>query len=99
MPTDSEMNKKIIAFLKSVPNLQDSKAHQAFIAEIVLDKALAERLVFGQSLANFVSSLVDTLSKYGKLEDGRDSLEAALEAAKERVGSEAHHTDHINVVN
>ena len=53
-----------------------------------LEPQLQNQLNFGIPAAQFVELLVSILKSYGRLGDGRDALEAILEAAKQYVGKD-----------
>lgn len=80
------LQNQIIEFLKSLPNLDDTKGRRAFIYFVGIDSQLQEQIPFDEPLSQFVPFLVSILLKYGKLKDGRNPLEAILETAKGYVG-------------
>jgi hypothetical protein len=80
------LHKKIVNFLMSLPNINDSNGQQAFINSAALDDPLQRLIKFPGSPAQFFQLLVPQLVKYGQLEDGRNALEAILEATKDYVG-------------
>lgn len=82
----SELNKKIVTFLTTLPNIDDIAGRKAFIKHVGFDKQLQEQIDFSGSSGQFVELLVSQLVRYGQLEDGRNALEAVLEAAKDYVG-------------
>lgn len=81
-----ELNKKIVGFLTSIPNMHDNSSQRALIYSAGLDQALLNQIQFSGSPAQIFQLLVPMLVSYGTLEDGRDALEALLEAAKDYVG-------------
>jgi len=82
----SELNKKIVNFLTSLPGINDRNGQQALINRAGLDKQLQDQIKFPGSTAQFFDLLVPTLVQYGQIEDGRNALESVLEAAKDYVG-------------
>jgi hypothetical protein len=83
-----ELNNKIVEFLKSLPNIHDSNSQRALLLGAGLDSELQGQIYFSGSPAQFFQLLIPTLLSYGKLKDGRDALEAVLEAAKNSVGQD-----------
>ncbi len=83
-----ELSREISEFLPSLPNLHDNNARLAWISSAGLDTQLEKQITFAGSSVQFCQLLISTLRKYGKLEDGRNALEAVLEAAKKYVGKD-----------
>lgn len=83
-----ELQQKIIAFLKTIPNIYDSNSQRALLYQAGLDATLQNQIIIGRPPAEFIPLLISTLTSYGRLGDGRDALEAVLEAAKGSVGYE-----------
>lgn len=83
-----ELRKKIIDFLASLPNIHDSQAQQALIYQAGLDFQLYSQIPVGKPIAQFVPGLVAILTQFGKLDDGRNALEAVLETAKKQIGTD-----------
>lgn len=81
-----ELNKEIVDFLTSLPNINDSNGQQTLIHRAALDEQLQRQIKFPGSAVQFFDLLVPVLVRYGQLEDGRDALEAVLESAKDFVG-------------
>ena len=81
------LQNKIIDFLIALPSIHGSSGQQAFIFGAGLDQALQGHINFGRPPAQFFKLLVQTLSDYELLRDGRDALEAVLESAKGYVGT------------
>ena len=88
MILSAELNKQIIEFLASLPNVHDNSGQQALILRAGLDPQLRQQIHFGGSPAQFFPLLVNTLLAYGKLDDEREALEAVLKAAKDAVGKD-----------
>ena len=82
------LRRQITELLTSLPNLYDSDKQWAFVYSAGLEVELQQQIRVGMSQAQFVQVLVSTLSRHGKLEDGRHALEAILETAKHFVGKE-----------
>lgn len=78
----------IIEFLKSLPNINDNGNQRVFIYSAGLDSELENQIQYIGSLTQFITLLVATLSKYGKLHDGRYALEAILESTKNYIGED-----------
>lgn len=70
MELPSKLKADIIEFLKSLPNISDSKSRYAFILEASLDRRLQDQISPDEPPAQFVPNLVDKLLKYGQLDDG-----------------------------
>jgi hypothetical protein len=83
-----ELNKKIVDFFTSIPNIHDSNNQRALLYSAGVDQALLNQINFAGPPGQFFQLLVPTLVSYGTLEDGREALEAVLEAAKEHVGKD-----------
>lgn len=86
LPVD--LQKKIVEFLKSVPNIHDSGTQRSLILNAGLDTRLRDQIQFGGSAEQFVSLLVPLLYDYGRLEDGRGALVAVLRSARDVVGGD-----------
>lgn len=80
------LQKRIIEFLLTLPNLHDSAQQQAFLNSAGLDKQLQDRIRVADPPSQFFHLLVPLFSQYGTLEDGRQALQAILEAAKAYIG-------------
>lgn len=87
-PVPVALQKRIIGFLLTLPNLSDSFAQQAFLNSAGLDPQLHQRIHVAASPSQFFHLLVPLLIQYGTLEDGRHALQAILEAAKAYIGKE-----------
>ncbi len=86
MTLSVELHKKIVDFLISLPNTKDSNGRKALIQGAVLDAQLQSQISFSEPPLQFFQSLIPLLVEYGQLEDGRNTLEAVLEAAKDYIG-------------
>ena len=80
------LQKRIIEFLLTLPNLHDSAQQQAFLNSAGLDPQLQQRIRVADPPSQFFHLLAPLLSQYGTLEDGRQALQAILEAAKAYIG-------------
>lgn len=78
----------IVDFLALIPNMLDKNMQRALIYNAGLDNELQKQIDIAGPPGQFFQLLVPTLSQYGKLDDGRDALEAVLESAKQYVGAE-----------
>lgn len=83
-----QLRSKIVNFLTSLPNIHDSNSQRALIYHAGLDDELQAQITLGRPSGEFFSLLVATLTEYGQLHDGRNAIEAVLEAAKTYVGRE-----------
>lgn len=92
MKIPNKLNKKMVEFLTSLPNVHDTLGQLAFISNAGFDESLQKQILFPGSSAQFFKLLIHTLIDYGYLEDGRDPLEALLWAAKELVGQDKQQT-------
>lgn len=79
---------EMIAFLKGLPNIQLADGRRALIAEASLDPEVVAQLNFDSPPAQFFPLLVETLTRYGTMPDGRNALAAVLEAACNHVGAD-----------
>ncbi len=86
MEIPASLQSKIIEFLQSLPNMDDTRSRQAFIYSIGLDRELTMRISFDDPPSQFVPLVVTILLEYGKLRDGRNAVEAVLVRAKDFVG-------------
>ncbi len=80
------LQKNIINFLISLPNIQDERAQRALIESAGLDIELQSLICFGGSSVQFFQLLISTILRYGMLKDDRNGLESVLDAAKNLVG-------------
>lgn len=85
MELSFKLRQKIVEFLTSLPAIHDKKWREVLIFNAGLDE-LKGRIRFDGESVVFVPSLIDLLTDHGKLKDGRDALEALLEAIKELGG-------------
>lgn len=83
-----ELRRKIVDFLTNLPNIDTITMRRTLILQAGLDEQLQTQLVFDGQAAQFVPILVETLIKYGHLNDGRHALEAVLQVAQEFVGQD-----------
>ncbi len=88
MELPSELKNGIVEFLKSIPNIYDTKERFALIYCSSSDKQLQDQIRFDGPVNQFCELLVHTLFSYGKLNDGQYALEAVLETAKNKVGQD-----------
>ncbi len=88
LPRWSELHDKIATFLTAIPNIHDHNTQKALIYSASLDQRLQQQIDITGAPAQFVQVLIVTLKDYGRLEDGRNALEALLEAAKDSVGTD-----------
>lgn len=88
IPSMLPFHEKVVAFLTSLPNIHAFSTQESLIFSAGLDPELQNQISFGAPPTEFARLLVPTLTKYGTLNDGRNSLIAILEAAKQYVGRE-----------
>ena len=89
MELPSHLQNRLIEFLVTLPNMQNSEARQALVASAGLDAELLRQIgFFGKPPAQFFTLLVTTLRDYGNVSDGRHALEAMLSAARKLVGTD-----------
>lgn len=84
----SGLQRDIVAFLASIPGIQDRSAQHALIYSAGLDAKLQQCINFSGATAQFFELLVPQLNEYGRLTDGQLALIAVLQAAKEHVGQD-----------
>ncbi len=82
------LQKRIEDFLCALPDIHDTRSLRALIYHAGLDHQLQDQISFGFSPAQFVKVLISTLIQYNRLHDGRNALEAVLDAAKSFVDEE-----------
>ncbi len=83
-----ELRQNIVTLLTSIPNMSEKDTRRALIAGAALDPELECQINCERAPAQFFQLLIPTLRNYGTLTDGRNPLEAVLEAAKQSVGQE-----------
>lgn len=83
-----DLNNKIISFLEQLPGFNSNNSYNTLILKAGLDLELDRQIQRDVPPTNFITLLVSTLQQYGTLHDGRDALEAVLEAAKQWVGQD-----------
>ena len=86
MEISSKLKNKIVKFLISIPNIDDSNSQRALVYDAGLDPALLQQISFGTPSGQFIRLLVSTCISYGILTDGRNPIETILESAKDKVG-------------
>lgn len=86
MELPGNLQKKIIDFLTSLPNIHDTNSQRSFLSSIALDRQLEDQISFGLSPTQFVQLLVTISVKYGTLKNGQLAIAVILEAAKNYVG-------------
>ncbi len=86
------LENRIVTFFSDLPHIHDEQTRKALIFRASLDKELQDQISYSGTTDVFCSSLAATLMKYGTLQDGRDAIEAVLDAAKEQVGQEGKET-------
>ena len=76
----------IAQFFAALPNISDLNTRKSLIYQAGLGRELEGRILFDGAAIPFCQALTRTLADYGKLADGRDALDAVLQAAKAGVG-------------
>lgn len=87
MILSSKLQNKIIENLTSLPNIHGRDSQVAFINSAGLEPELLRQIIVGGAPLNFFQLLLATSIDYGQLKDGRHPLEAILNEAKRRVGT------------
>jgi len=83
-----ELQQDIAKVLTGLPNISQRDMRSSLIASAGLDSSLQGQINVELPPLQFVLMLIEVLQSYGTLEDGRNALEAILEAAKQYVGHE-----------
>jgi internalin A len=78
----------MIEFLKKLPNIQDPYGQQALISSAAFDAALQDQIKTGLPPSQFCPLLVETLSRFGTMQDRRDPLIVLLEITQTMIGQE-----------
>lgn len=76
----------IAQFFAALPSIGNSAARRALMYQAGLDERLINQLDFEGDAYSFCHNAIAKLAKYGKLENGRDALDAVLQAAQAGVG-------------
>lgn len=79
---------EIVEFLLSLPGIEDHNVQRSLLASANLPPQAKSLIQCDVPSAQFVPLLVDTLQRYGQLDDNRHALTAVLQAARELVGKE-----------
>jgi hypothetical protein len=77
---------EIRTLLRNYQFLQNEDGRRAISVEAGLDEELLSQIVFEGPTAQFLPLLLDQLARYKTLTDGRNALQAFLEAVKDHVG-------------
>lgn len=80
-----EFNHKLINYIRSVPNIETVNGRRALFFTANLSE-FEHRINWEGPTSNFVELLIPELIRCGNTQDGRDPINALLEATKERVG-------------
>ncbi len=80
------LREKIAEFLSQIPNIDTEDTRRALIAN--LDHEVQVHINCSTPVASFCQLLISTLVEYGKLENGKESLEFVLKTAKKNVGKD-----------
>jgi len=83
-----EIQKKIEGCLAGNPLFDQENSRRAVLINAGLDDELKSLISFSGPTFVFLTNLIELLSSYGKLKDGRDSLEAFLISSKDFVGND-----------
>ena len=76
----------IAQFFAALPNISDLNTRKSLIYQAGLGRELEGRILFDGAAIPFCQALTRTLADYGNLADGRDALDAVLQAAQAGVG-------------
>lgn len=82
------LRKDILDFLTKLPNINRTDTQQSLISGAYLGNKITQNILYDKPPCSFFSWLIDYSKAYGLLDDGRDPLEAVLEAAKDMIGSD-----------
>ena len=88
MELSHALQEKITKFIVSIPNIDQKTGRRALLSQAGFDSKLQEQLMIEGETFSFVQVLLETLIRYGALEDNRIALVALLEATRERVGKD-----------
>lgn len=80
------MTGELVDFLCSLPSIQSRAARDTLLISAGLDPALRNSLSSDLPVGQFFAQVLDEAVKYGQLQDGRDALDAVMEAAYRLVG-------------
>lgn len=80
----ADLYKKLVKFLSSLPSVDALNGQKTILYSAgIFDTQIFNQLTFGASSSQFFALLVPKLVKYGKLQDGRETLVALLQVARE----------------
>ncbi|MEM7124839.1 MAG: hypothetical protein AAF702_00845 [Chloroflexota bacterium] len=79
---------RIIDYLVTLPELESEDSRRALLFNAVGNDPIRHRIRFSGATADFTSLLVQTLSKHGTLDDGRNALDSLLRVTEAAVGQE-----------
>lgn len=86
MENVGQLRMQTAEFLEDTLALQSTPKREALIAAASLDHTLESLIDYSGSTSQFIQMLLRTLMKFGAMTDGRNPVEAVLEAAKLFVG-------------
>ncbi|MCP4397573.1 MAG: hypothetical protein GY801_09780 [bacterium] len=86
LPVD--LKNKIVKYLTSLPNIEDKNVQRALISRATLDAQFVNSINFDAPTDPFFQLLVGNLIRFGELKDGRNALEAILNASKSSIGND-----------
>jgi len=80
-----ELQRTIVEFLSALPDIAMPEQQQALLKVAQLGPKLQWQIQVGGEPQGFSMMLVATLKAYGRLDDGRDPVEAILKASKSLI--------------
>jgi hypothetical protein len=86
-----ELQQKILDLIASLPNMHDQITQKVLLLSAKIDQHIIQNIPLGLPPAQFAHTLVEILLREGTLADGRNALEAVLEATKQYLGADAKH--------
>lgn len=86
MEIPSELTRKTVEFLQSLPLVDDKNGRQALLLDANLDQELSSLISLEEPTMVFFQQLIPLLVRYGQLKDGCDAVGAILKAGQRRVG-------------
>ncbi len=88
MNLSKHLNDEIANYIESFLKTRDRYEWKSFILSVCLDDNLFNQIFFDARLTAFCQLLISELTNYGLLKDGREPLEAVLNAMKQKIGKD-----------
>ncbi len=92
MNLDFDLEKRLVEYFETIPDIQIEKTRQAILLAASLDHNLQAKVDTSGAPHPFSALLIQTLVAHGKLKDGRYALEAVLDSTKNWGGIERNET-------